>query len=437
MTERRESKSIHLLENAKQLYHECKFEESEKAFAELAESASQKDVGHYGLGLIRFQRGSFEPAEAEFQKCLKENAANADAYFYLGQICRLRNEPEKAVACWLKSLSLEPKHASANRQLYLLSGSMLARARRLYSQHKFKASGEAFEKVIKLGRHRAEGYYGLGVVFFQLGSFDLAKKQLEACVKIESRHANAWFYLGEIARKRNELEESRRCFKKSLEISPNHAGAKRRLLSLLESNRNMSSPSGTQPVSSAPSAVSAPTSSTGPLPSQGVAQQMQSLRMIAVQPSISAYLGGILLRLVICLGVYVVAALIIEGERPKSDVSYVIVMALLVGYLLWHVFKILSTRITLEQGHLIIAKGISGRLTDVPLVNIQNLEIQQSLLNRITGDGAIVLYLAPGQGQIGNPLPAQVKLLGLAKFTRLTQIIEQMKALIPLLRNAG
>jgi tetratricopeptide (TPR) repeat protein len=444
MTTKHDSASTHLLEHAKQLYHECKFDESEKTFAELGESASQKDMGHYGVGLIRFQLGSLEHAGAEFEKCLKENPTHADACFYLGQICRLRNEPGKAVVFWLKALTIEPKHASASRQLYLLSGSMLAHARRLYNQHKFKASAEAFEKVIKLGRHGAEGHYGLGLVFFQLGSLDLARKELETCVKLNARHANAWFYLGEIARKRNALEESRRFFQKALEISPNHAGAKRRLLNLLESERKMPLRPGTQtvPPGRPLSQVAAGGSAGVPLP-QEAAQLMESLRMSGVQPIISAYLGKILLRLLACVVVFPIMTIFMDNtffrgshkENEGMTVTAILLLVLLIGYLLWYIFKILSTRINLDHGRLSITKGISARQTDIPLANIQNVEIQRTMLNRITDDGTIVLYLAPDQGQVGNPPAARIDLIGLAKFARLSQIVEGLKALIPLLRT--
>jgi tetratricopeptide (TPR) repeat protein len=432
MTEKHTDTTLHLLESAKRLYYECKFEESEKAFAELTESTTRKDMGHYGVGLIHFQLGSLEPAVVEFEKCLKENSKHADAFFYLGQICRLRNELEKGTAFWLKALSLEPKHASANRQLYLLSGSVLARARRLYNQHKFKASAEAFEKVIKLGRHRAEGYYGLGVVFYQLGAYKEARKQLEACLKLSARHANAWFYLGEIARKSNALEECKRFYRKTLEINPNHAGAKRRLLNL-QANQL-----GTAQIQAS---SQSPASAGVGLPSPGATQIMDSLKMVGVRPIVSAYFGKILLRVLVCAVLWFLTSLFITNTilkgttEAKTSTFIVIYLVVFVIYLLWYIFNILSTRISLDQGHLTVAKGISSRLLDVPLANIQNLELRQSMLNRLTDDGVIVLHLAPGPNQSGNLLPTEVKVIGLAKYARLSQIVEQLKALIPLLRS--
>src|SRR5688572_848682 len=64
-----------------------------------------------------FERGMFEAAEREFEKSAATDADAAEANFWLGEIALRRNDPEKAIATFERSVALTPSVSRYHHRL--------------------------------------------------------------------------------------------------------------------------------------------------------------------------------------------------------------------------------------------------------------------------------------------------------------------------------
>ena len=414
-------KTVELLERGKSLYHQRKFKESEAAFTELSESGKHKEQGFYGLGVVRYQLGDLDLAEGHFKKCLEDSPDHSDALFYLGQICLRRREVEKALKFYDKAIKANPKHGAAHRQLNAYALYTLARAKRLYVQQRYKESEENFKKVIESGRYEAAGYYGVGLVQLQLGELESANKQFEQCLKSHPRHANACFYLGLIAERLRESQKSKEYYHQALEINPNHAGALRQLALMGEKVAGLQ---------------------TGPADDQSNASLLQASLPTRVKPFLSAYLGHILIRTLICF----VLILITLSSFSSAHLFTWCLLLILILYPILYVRMVKNAVIGFNEGRLSIDQGLLGsRLKDIDLHRVQSVELYHNFFNQFTNDGTVLLQKMPSSDDpsgIGWLIywiikgdPNRIKLTGIARGERLRALYGQLRDLVNSLRS--
>src|SRR5436309_1924238 len=98
----------------------------------------------------------------------------------------------------------------------------------LQKKGKLQESLAAFNKLTTLGM-QAEGFYGSGLVKFKSGDMDEAIAHLTRSLNVDRKNANAYYYLGVIAEKRQQPSVANSYYKKALEINPRHAGALKKL----------------------------------------------------------------------------------------------------------------------------------------------------------------------------------------------------------------
>jgi hypothetical protein len=108
--------SHELLEHAKKLLEQGKWQESQNVYQHLIECGSFKAEGFYGLGVIEFALGHYVSATRLFRTCLAhapQASVAANAYYYLGQIVEKTNAADDAHAYYDRALELNPNHAKA------------------------------------------------------------------------------------------------------------------------------------------------------------------------------------------------------------------------------------------------------------------------------------------------------------------------------------
>lgn len=329
---------------------------------------------------------------------------------------------------------------------------LLAEGRALLEQHRYDESRWSFLKATGLPDAAAEAHYGLGVLALSQGDTALAQGYFREAIRIDSQHANALFQLGYICEQNNASADAVDFYRRALSAQPGHAAALARM-------RQLGGNAGQAPGSGVPARPLPGDQGTHQLPMQDQGGA------IAVGAPAGGHLGGYQ------YGVYeylrqdgsaiskqtiaLMAALEIE-VRPRFPAYvghslrgirsiFIVLLSVasaglfpLIGYI-----RVKCTRIRIAQGRLQIEKGVfSKHLRNVDLWRVLNIELKRTFINRMTGDGTLVLMLSPaaiadkGRRRRKHPGREQfVNVTGLAKGARLEDEYQQLLGLIFLLRG--
>ena len=95
---------------------------------------------------------------------------------------------------------------------------------------------KAFQSLIEVFPDSAQGYYGLGLVYEQLGKADLAEESYLKAVKIHPAFAQAYFNIALLADERNDERKAYDYYKKTLLYDPGHFWANLNVGSIYEKN---------------------------------------------------------------------------------------------------------------------------------------------------------------------------------------------------------
>jgi membrane protein YdbS with pleckstrin-like domain len=345
---------------------------------------------------------------------------------------------------------------------------LIEHAKALIGEGKLPEAESVFRQLIDSGQELGEAFYGAGFVRLQMGDVNAAEQLFHSAVTEDPRQTNALYQLGVIAEKRSAPEQAVGLYERALAINPDHAGAKARLSVL----RPPPPPVAAVAASTVSATVaSSPTAETGSIPlgpdnefgvyefllqdktplSQQTVELMSSLH-ISRRASVIARAGKSLPRLLLLVGI--VVALIVGGphlstalridnvsSNPPSRSTWVIVaVAVCLAALLIMVARALTTHYTLARGRLQIEKGLFRRhVTNLELWRIQTIELEQSVLNRLTGDGTLRFTIHRDMTAIPRSRTSRenkpLSVTGLAKGKELDDLFQQLLNLVFLLRS--
>lgn len=312
---------------------------------------------------------------------------------------------------------------------------LLAEGRALLEQHRYDESRRVFLKATAFPEAAAEAHYGLGVLALSQGDNPLAQGYFREAIRGDPRHANALFQLGHISELNNASAEAVDFYRQALTVQPTHAAALARLRQLDDGNAGQA-PSPAVPAQ--PDAYQPVQGDLGGyqygvyefLRQDGSALSKQAVALMdalktEVRPRFPAYVGRSLHGII----------------RPIFIVLFCIATAgliPLIGYI-----RVRCTRIRIAQGRLQIEKGVfSKHLKNVDIWRVLNIELERTFINRMTGDGTLVLILSPlaaadrhrrKRKQSGSE--QFVDVIGLAKGRRLEDTYQQLLNLTFLLRG--
>lgn len=346
-----------------------------------------------------------------------------------------------------------PEHRSSSAALE--SKQLLADAERLLKEKNLQASEAAFGKVITLGVDAGQGFYGLGVIQFSRGLYADAAAMFQGCLRLDPKNANAYYYLGESWERQGLRGAAVAFFEKAASIDPGHLGASQKLSGYAATGRAP----GVQQQSTEPfqhSAV-APTRASddvagvyehfrndnSPLAKQ-ILQLIDSIKLVSVRPRLSAYAGEVLIRPALCFCALIAVAIIISNNannvrraigvipaRQLFELLIALAYILPIAMCVYAVLKVKTTKYTLDNGRLVIATGIFGKQSpNHELYKVEDIELHQTFLNRLTGDGELILHITSGDTR-GRP----VSLRGLGKIGELQALFDKLRNLIVLLRS--
>lgn len=151
---------------------------------------------HYQLGVLYGKQSQWKPAIDALQTAIRLTPDFADAHVRLGEAYLIGTASAKDATEPLKrALQLQPNHSRARR---LLGDAYLRQNRIDDAIHHLK-------QVVK----DSEARYLLGLAHFQKEDFAQAIPHFEAVIKRESRHAKAYFNLGNCYLRTGKVAEGR------------------------------------------------------------------------------------------------------------------------------------------------------------------------------------------------------------------------------------
>jgi membrane protein YdbS with pleckstrin-like domain len=280
------------------------------------------------------------------------------------------------------------------------------------------------------------------VILLSRGDTAKAAASFQQSLQANPQHANALYQLGFITERRGLLNEAVGYYSRALAADPQHASAKTRIAALQRSPEH-AAPGGSVQRTATPSpplspSVGVPSQQYGvyeflqqdatPISKQTIA--LMDALAIEVRPPLLAYVGHFL-RGVLRSTFIILLSIASLGIFP--------VLALIVGSI-----KVSTTRFRVARGRLQIEKGVfSKRLTNVDLWRVRNIDLERTLLNRMTGDGTMVFLLTPEPTTEGRRHREKhphmrdqiVEVTGLARGSRLEHTFQQLLNLTFLLRG--
>jgi len=102
-------------------------------------------------------------------------------------------------------------------------------AKQLLQRKRLRESDQIFRSLVRNG---IEGLYGMGLVRLAAGKPKAAAACFYQCLRLDSHHANSYFYLGHIFEQQSTRENARACYLKALSLKPGHLSAGARLVAL-------------------------------------------------------------------------------------------------------------------------------------------------------------------------------------------------------------
>lgn len=328
-------------------------------------------------------------------------------------------------------------------------------AMRLLNEGKLDESESVFRSLISLSNRPADGFYGLGVIQAKRGSLSDAVVSFRNSVALDPHNVNAYSFLGDISEKLRQPEQALQFFSKALEIDPSQTALRNRVERLSAQLKVVTS------VQEDPSATVEQygiyeyiQKDPSPLAKQTISL-IDSLTVKAATPRLSASIGSILLTLVASfvipffLYILLVKNLIpmmypirsvnhrvVQSPIAQSATTLIVFASIALGILLiakvvTSILKVKTTTITIDKGRLQITKGILSReQQNYELYRVQDIELHQSFVNRLTHDGTLALHIVPGRGEAHL-----VKISGLSSIDELRIMFDRLRNLILLLRS--
>jgi tetratricopeptide (TPR) repeat protein len=318
------------------------------------------------------------------------------------------------------------------------SEQLLEHAKQLRAEKRLQESAAAYQQLIDSGLHRGEAFYGLGLVHLDSGDHQSAARALETALSHDPGNANAYYYLGEIWTARSAPEIAQSFYAKALAVNPQHAGALKRrdpaMRPAVAADQQPLKQDGVEGFDAGFYGLL----QRDPSPIARQSVQLIDNLSTSVSPSLTAYLGRLFgLFLVSTVPALAVVLLRAPARLPAgpANVALAILLVAAVVIPLLYVVQIKTTRYTFDKGRLQIARGIlMRRVSNIELYRVVDLEMQQTFVNRITGDGTIVL-LVDGGRSIGQQ--GRIPLTGIARGQRLQALFEELRSLVLLLRTGN
>ncbi len=157
-------------------------------------------------------RNQLDEAKAIYNKIIKHDSSNSDAYHLLALINLVHGEIDKAKSNIVIAIDLQP-----NISVYHSNYGNI-----LYQSNDLEFSIQEHKRAIKLDKKNFQSFYSLGVVYAHLKNYEKAIEYYKKSLSIDSESSVAHNNLANVYNKVNP-NEAEYHYLKLIELSPNDA----------------------------------------------------------------------------------------------------------------------------------------------------------------------------------------------------------------------
>jgi hypothetical protein len=316
---------------------------------------------------------------------------------------------------------------------------LMEQAAEHYRHRRFAEASAIYQQLTAVPLLADQAYCNLGVIALMQGDKATAGQQFRQSLAANPGYANALYYLGDMAEKSGDAAAALDYQRRALAASPAHAGAGAAVARLASATGG--SASAPAAMSPAPGVVPDTSGVPPPNPGLGVYEYLRAdssllsrqtvVALAAVNfhrgSALAAWFGQLLLRLLMWTGVFVGVSILRLSSGADYDEDLVWLPA--GAHLLIFALRAVTTKYTLDTGRLTVSRGlIWRRTTRTELWRIQTIDLQQGLVDRITGHGALIF-----RGVSASTRRIEVR--GVARGAQLRELHQQLVDLVFLLRG--
>ena len=163
------------------------------------------------LIVVLVQAGKSEEAIQRARQLVAAQPDDAERYFTLG-LAQSEQNIDDAIASFHRALALDPRHALARYNLALA----------LNRSDRTSEAIEQLKQTLTIDS-RAQTHYMLGVMYFHLGDFDNATRELSTAIDAEPRYAEAHATLGTVFKARRDWDRAEHELRRAIALNPDPA----------------------------------------------------------------------------------------------------------------------------------------------------------------------------------------------------------------------
>lgn len=147
---------------------------------------------------LYYQKDNFPMAENYLTKAEKTSVENAETVFLRGLLHYKRNENEKALAAFNKTINLDSNFIEA----YLYQAEIYERL------NKDKEALAAYRKTVEVAPQSTEAWFDLGVANYNGGNYDEAETAYKKVIELDANHADAHANLASVYRQQQKYSDA-------------------------------------------------------------------------------------------------------------------------------------------------------------------------------------------------------------------------------------
>ncbi|MEZ7891658.1 MAG: tetratricopeptide repeat protein [Candidatus Wallbacteria bacterium] len=185
---------------------------------------------HYDLGCAYLRLGQYEDALAELKNSLKLDPNHFEIYAQIGCIYVEKGEYFNALECFKKAIADDPTNVMAR----YYNGLALKMAGKLKeASYEFQSVIERYSGLIKIKKNYAEGYYFIGLSYYQLDNMKEAEVNVKKAIELDTdkidyhfsfglyySDGDSFFAMAQIKKAQGDSAAAREYIEKALKFDP-------------------------------------------------------------------------------------------------------------------------------------------------------------------------------------------------------------------------
>jgi tetratricopeptide (TPR) repeat protein len=179
-------------------------------------ASAQSDTASWERAISLYTQNQYRESIVEFKKVIAEFPSHSDSWKYAGLAHFQIKEHEAAIESLTKALELKSSEGQSDIEILpALSRSHLA-------LNHFQAAIPALEILTQKHPEIANNHYLLGFAYANLNKLKEASVELKTAVKLDPKDSGAWYYLGVLSLKSNQLDDAITSFRNGNTADPNN-----------------------------------------------------------------------------------------------------------------------------------------------------------------------------------------------------------------------